>query len=137
MGCMGGNTECRDMANHNPNTSGLTPFKPGQSGNPGGKTSEHRKAEIKAAELAAMVQADLVEALYNTLQQAEGDEAKLGAIKADVLKLLKDSQDRGFGSPQQHIDNTSSDGSMTPTAQSGDAVLEALNRKHKEDKDED
>jgi len=107
-----------------------TKFKPGQSGNPGGKSSEHRKAEIKAAELAAMVQADLVEALYNTLQQAEGDEAKLGAIKADVLKLLKDSQDRGFGSPQQHIDNTSSDGSMTPAANSGDAVLEALNRKH-------
>lgn len=114
-----------------------TKFKPGQSGNPGGKSSEHRKAEIKAAELAAMVQADLVEALYNTLQQAEGDEAKLGAIKADVLKLLKDSQDRGFGSPQQHIDNTSSDGSMTPAANSGDAVLEALNRKHKEGKDED
>jgi hypothetical protein len=118
------------MANHNPNTSGLTPFKPGQSGNPGGKTSEHRKAEIKAAELAAMVQADLVEALYNTLQQAEGDEAKLGAIKADVLKLLKDSQDRGFGSPQQRIDNTSSDGSMTPAVQTGDAVLDALQRKH-------
>lgn len=95
-----------------PNPS--TQFKPGQSGNPGGKSSEHRAAEVKAAELAALVQADLVEALYNTLQKAEGDEAKLGAIKADVLKLLKDSQDRGFGSPQQHIDNTSSDGSMTP-----------------------
>lgn len=118
-----------------PNPS--TQFKPGQSGNPGGKSSEHRAAEVKAAELAAMVQADLVEALYNTLQQAEGDEVKLGAIKADVLKLLKDSQDRGFGTPQQHIDNTSSDGSMTPAANSGDAVLEALNRKHKEEDNED
>ena len=126
----GGNTECRDMANHNPNTSGLKPFQPGQSGNPGGKTSEHRKAEIKAAELAAMVQADLVEALHNTVKDAANDQDKLDQIRSDVLKLLKDSQDRGFGSPQQHIDNTSSDGSMTPTAQSGDAVLDALNRKH-------
>jgi hypothetical protein len=107
-----------------------TKFKPGQSGNPGGKSSEHRKAEIKAAELAAMVQADLVEALYNTVKDAEGDEQRLDAIRSDVLKLLKDSQDRGFGSPQQHIDNTSSDGSMTPVAQSGDAVLDALSRKH-------
>lgn len=114
-----------------------TKFKPGQSGNPGGKSSEHRKAEIKAAELAAMVQADLVEALHNTVRDAANDQDKLDQIRSDVLKLLKDSQDRGFGSPQQHIDNTSSDGSMTPTAQSGDAVLEALNRKHKEDKDED
>lgn len=99
------------MANSNPSPS----TRIGQPGGPApGKTSEHRKAEIKAAELAALVQADLVEALYNTLQDAKDDADKLDAIRSDVLKLLKDSQDRGFGSPQQHIDNTSSDGSMTP-----------------------
>lgn len=118
------------MANHNPNTSGLTPFKPGQSGNPGGKSSEHRKAEIRAAEKAALVQADLVDALYNTVQAAGDDAQRLEAIRSDVLKLLKDSQDRGFGAPQVHVDNTSSDGSMTPSTQTGDAVLDALTRKH-------
>ena len=91
-----------------------TKFKPGQSGNPGGKTSEHRKAEIKAAELAAMVQADLVEALYNAVKEAEGDKDKLDYLNKEVNALIKNAQDRGFGSPQQHIDNTSSDGSMTP-----------------------
>lgn len=111
-----------------PNPS--TQFQKGQSGNPGGKTSEHRAAEIKAAEMAAMVQADLVEALYNTVQAATGDEQRLDAIRSDVLKLLKDSQDRGFGAPQVHVDNTSSDGSMSPSTKTGDAVLDALTRKH-------
>jgi hypothetical protein len=102
------------MSDHERNTSGLIPWQPGQSGNPGGKTSEHRKAEIRAAELAAKVQLDLVEALSNTLDAAAGDEEKLTSIKADVLKLLKDAQDRGYGSPKQSIDMESPDGSLTP-----------------------
>ena len=91
-----------------------TRFGAGNKANPNGKTSEHRKAEIRAAELAAKVQLDLVEALHNTLAKAGEDEAKLVAIKADVLRLLKDSQDRAFGSPKQAIDLESPDGSMTP-----------------------
>jgi len=88
-----------------------TQWKPGQSGNPGGKTSEHRKAEVRAAEAAAKVQADLVEALARVVSSADDDPTKLEHIRADVLKLLKDAQDRGFGAPTQHVDNTSSDGS--------------------------
>ena len=102
------------QGNHNPNCP--TKWKPGQSGNPGGKTSEHRKAEIRAAELAAKVQLDLVEALHNTLARFGEDEAKLVAIKADVLRLLKDAQDRAFGSPKQAIDLESPDGTMSPPA---------------------
>lgn len=103
------------MANPNPDTSGLKPFKPGQSGNPGGKTIEHRKAEVRAAEAAAKVQADLVEALARVVSSAGGDGDKLAHIRADVLKLLKDAQDRGFGAPVQQVDNTSSDGSAAPS----------------------
>ena len=102
------------MANPNPDTSNLQMWQPGQSGNPGGKTSEHRKAEIRAAELAAKVQLDLVEALHNTLKAAQDDAPKLAAIKADVLKLLKDSQDRGYGTPKSSVDLSSEDGSMSP-----------------------
>jgi len=99
------------MANPNPSPS----TRIGQPGGPApGKSSEHRKAEIRAAEKAALVQADLVDALYNTVRAAGDDEERLAAIKSDVLKLLKDSQDRGFGAPQVHVDNTSSDGSMSP-----------------------
>lgn len=89
-------------------------WKPGQSGNPGGKSSAHRKAEIRAAELAAKVQLDLIEALSNTLDAAEGDAVKLEAIKSDVLKLLKDAQDRGFGTPKSSLDLSSDDGTMSP-----------------------
>ena len=95
----------------NPNTQ----FKPGVSGNPGGKSSEHRKAEVRAAEAAAKVQADLVEALARVVSSAGDDAEKLDHIRSDVLKLLKDAQDRGFGAPVQQIDNTSSDGSAAPS----------------------
>ena len=44
-----------------------------------------------------------------------------------MLKLLKDSEDRGLGNPVQP--HTSPDGSMTPRV-FGDAVLDALKRKH-------
>lgn len=105
-----------------------TKWKPGESANPGGKTSEHRKAEIRAAELAAKVQLDLVEALHNTLKAAQDDAPKLAAIKADVLKLLKDSQDRGYGTPKSSVDLSSEDGSMSPQA-SHEAFLAAMRAK--------
>lgn len=101
------------MANPNAVAPVEHQFKPGQSGNPGGKTSEHRKAEIRAAEAAALVQADLVEALARVVQAAAGDTDKLEYLNKEVNTLLKNAQDRGFGSPQQHVDQTSSDGSAS------------------------
>lgn len=86
-------------------------WKPGQSGNPGGKTSAHRKAEIRAAEAAAKVQADLVEALARVVDSAGDDLDRLAHIRAEVNTLLKNAQDRAFGTPSQHVDSTSSDGS--------------------------
>jgi hypothetical protein len=102
-----------------PNPS--TQFKPGQSGNPGGKTSSHRQSEIEAAELAAKVQLRMMKAVDEKITQLEtaldtpDPYAALLVIKADVLKLIKDAQDRGYGAPVQVLDNTSSDGTMTPT----------------------
>ena len=110
-----------------PNPS--TQFKPGVSGNPGGKSSSHRKAEIKAAELAAGIQLELVEALAETFKDAKSAD-KVEQIRGDILKLLKDSQDRGFGQATQPIDATSSDGSMSPVSAAGDAVLAAIKAKH-------
>lgn len=86
-------------------------FKPGQSGNPGGKTSEHRKAEIEAAEIAAKARLGLVRAFANLVDGVATDAERQALIDANALKLLKDSEDRGYGTPQQHVDNTSSDGS--------------------------
>ena len=38
--------------------------------------------------------------------------------------------DRGYGKPTQHVDNTSSDGSMSPQGASADAALDAIRRKY-------
>jgi hypothetical protein len=117
-----------------PNPS--TQFKPGQSGNPGGKTSSHRQSEIEAAELAAKVQLRMMKAVDEKITQLEtaldtpDPYAALLVIKADVLKLIKDAQDRGYGAPVQVLDNTSSDGTMTPKSIVGDAVLDAIRAKH-------
>lgn len=99
----------------------LKPFQPGQSGNPGGKTSAHRQSEIEAAELAAKVQLRMMKAVDEKITQLEtaldapDPYAALLVIKADFLRLIKDAQDRGYGAPVQVLDNTSSDGTMTPT----------------------
>ena len=116
------------MGNPNPDMSGLKPFEKGCSGNPAGKTSAQRKAEIAAAEKAALVSEMLVNAVYETVKGADNETAR-EQIKGDVLTLLRNVQDRAHGSPKQQIDQTSSDGSMSPQNTS-DAVLDALKRKH-------
>jgi hypothetical protein len=100
----------------NPNPSPETRFNPGQSGNPGGKTSAHRKAEVEAAELAAKARLGLVRAFANLVEGTATDQDRMSLLNSDALRLLKDSEDRGYGAPTQPVDNTSSDGSMKPTA---------------------
>lgn len=86
------------MANPNPDTSGLTPFAKGQSGNPGGKSAEQRQNEIKAAEIAARLRLQM-------LQEMEEDGGKMiDRLDPQTLKLFKDSEDRGYGAPKQTID---------------------------------
>ena len=84
-------------------------------GNPSGATSAQRRMEIANAEMATRIQSRLLEALHGQMLE---DPTKLtiveNYIKAEVLKLVKDAQDRGLGTPTQRVDNTSSDGSMTP-----------------------
>jgi hypothetical protein len=83
----------------NPNPSPETRFQPGESGNPGGKTSEQRKLEIENAERATRIAGKLLVAL----DDAMADGAQLNLIGPAVLKLIKDSQDRGLGTPKQSI----------------------------------
>ena len=85
-------------------------FQRGESGNPKGKTTEQRKAEVKAGELAAQIQAKMLQELVNK-DAAEMIEALSGS---DLLRLIKDAMDREYGTATQKVDNTSSDGSMTP-----------------------
>ena len=90
-------------------------FQRGDVGNPKGKTSVQKLMEIQNAEIATRIQLRLLQALEGQMLE---DPTKLtiveSFIKTEVLKLVKDAQDRGLGTPTQRIDNTSSDGTMTP-----------------------
>jgi hypothetical protein len=105
--------ENRKSGKGNPNPSPATRFKVGDRPNPAGKTSEQKKAEMKAGELAAQIQMRMLEALNNAV--LHDDAQALQAIAADPLRLIKDAMDREFGTAVQKVDNTSSDGSMAPT----------------------
>lgn len=97
------------MSNPNPPTEHLkeTQFKPGQSGNPGGKTSAQRQLEAENAERATRIRAKLLEALEARLSEDGADAEK--DIRGEVLKLLKDSEDRGLGAPKQPVEHDVSD----------------------------
>lgn len=97
--------------NPNPDMSGLKPFQPGQSGNPGGKTKEQRAAEVKAAEDAAILRAMMTASLLEKVK-AGADVASL--IDPAVLRLLKDSEDRAHGTPKQSVEQSGPDGQAIP-----------------------
>lgn len=99
------------MAKGNPNPSPATQFKPGKSGNPGGKTAEHVAAERKAAEMAAKMRVRILSSMQEKL---EAGVDPLELLSGDIVRLFKDSEDRAHGTPKQALDHTSSDGSMTP-----------------------
>ena len=92
-------------------------FKPG---NPGGigKTSEQKKAEYKAGELAAQIQMRMLEALNNAI--GADPAAALASIASDPLKLIKDAMDREFGTAVQKAEVK---GGFTVTLRGDDADL--------------
>lgn len=89
------------MANPNPNPS--TRFKPGQCPNPGGKTSEQKRLELENAERAMRIRDRLLRSVEAKLAESDMD-ASIEFVEAAMLKLLKDSEDRGLGAPKQSVD---------------------------------
>ena len=81
-------------------------FQRGESGNPKGKTTEQRKAEVKAGELAAQIQAKMLAELVNK-DAAEMIEALSGS---DLLRLIKDAMDREYGTATQKVEASGKDG---------------------------
>lgn len=96
------------MPKGNPNPSPATRFKPGNRANPGGKTSEHRRLEIEAAEMAARLRHAMLSAITEKL--AAGDGAAEDLLTADTLRLIKDSEDRAHGTPKASTEVTGADG---------------------------
>lgn len=87
-------------------------------GNPNGKTSEQKRAEMKAGEIAAQIQLRMLEALSKTI--LADDAAALRAIASDPLRLIKDAMDREYGTAVQKVE---AKGGFTVTIASDDANL--------------
>lgn len=99
-----------------------TRFKPGVSGNPSGKSAKQRKREIVNGERATRLRGRMLLALEKKLDDAMAmaggaDIAAVDAIQADILRLLKDSEERGFGAPTAKVEGPGPNGEhiITPT----------------------
>jgi hypothetical protein len=93
------------MSNPNPPREGLAPpFKKGQSGNPGGKTSAQRKLEVQNAEKATRIRSALLDRLVKLVDEAEANGLEIMPeelhLSGDLLNLVKSSEDRGLGQPK-------------------------------------
>lgn len=90
----------------NPNPSPETRFKPGNPG--GGKTSEQKRMEYEAAEMAARIRHHALTVIAENMQMGKNPIEFMTA--ADLLRLMKDSEDRAHGTPKQAIEHTGADG---------------------------
>lgn len=104
------------MANKNP--SPATRFKKGSCPNPGGKSKEQVAIERRNAQKAMEIRGKILEVMAEKIdeflgaEEASGKDKVLLFLEASALKMLKDAEDRGLGSPIQDV--RSGDGSMTP-----------------------
>ena len=89
-----------------------TQFGAGKSGNPAGKTASQKKLEMKNAEAAMRIRERILRAAEARLVEMSTEEVIKEFVEPAMLKLLKDSEDRGLGAPVQDL--RSSDGTMTP-----------------------
>lgn len=88
----------------NPNPSPGTQFGPGNKANPSGKSSELQRLEREAAEMAARLRHRMLSGLT---EKAECGENAADLLTSDVLRLLKDSEDRAHGTPKQSVEHSS------------------------------
>lgn len=89
-----------------------TQFKPGQSGNPGGFTAEQAEQRKRNRDRAIALEEKMLAALESDM--TENEQAILGHIRADVLRLIHTAIERVDGKPKQAVDLSSEDGTMTP-----------------------
>ena len=96
------------MAKGNPNPSPGTRFKPGQSGNPSGKSTEVQLLEQQAALSAVKLRHWALSSLQEKMEAGtlELDDV----LKADALRLFKDSEDRAHGTPKQSVEHAGEGG---------------------------
>ncbi len=81
-------------------------IKPGEARNPGGKTSQQKRAEMRAAEIAAQLEQRLLAAL------SAQDDATLieGLTGGDIARLIKTAMDREYGTATQKVEASGANG---------------------------
>ena len=84
-------------------------------GNPNGKTSEQKRLELQNAETAMRIRERILRAAEARLVECSTDEVLDQFVDAAMLKLLKDSEDRGLGAPVQAFDHTTNGKDMPTT----------------------
>ena len=99
------------MANPNPHPEAR--WKPGQSGNPGGVTSEQMQKRKANRDAAFALEERMLAALKKDMDEREC--AALEHIKADVLRLIHTAIEREDGKPVARTEMTSPDGSFGPS----------------------
>ena len=115
-----------------------TRFGAGNNANPQGKTSEQKKLEIENAVRATRLRGRFLLSLEAQIEIAdrahekareEGEDVgeihtatPMAMITSEILKLLKDTEDRGLGTSAQSIALTNPDGNLKNKS---DAELEA------------
>ena len=78
-----------------------------------GKTKTQKRMEMANAEAAMRIRARALRAVEAKLAESDTDSAIELLVEAAMLKLLKDSEDRGLGAPIQGL--RSGDGSLGPS----------------------
>jgi Tfp pilus assembly protein PilX len=92
-----------------------TRFGAGNNANPAGKTSEQKRLELQNAEAAMRIRERILRAAEARLVECSTDEVLDQFVDAAMLKLLKDSEDRGLGAPVQAVDHTTNGKDMPTT----------------------
>jgi hypothetical protein len=81
----------------NPNPSPETRFKPGQSGNPSGKSTEQALRDIATADMASRFRHALLSSVQDKIDSGVDP---LELLNADLRAAIRDSEDRAHGTPK-------------------------------------
>lgn len=104
-------------SNRRGNPQNLTSWKPGESGNPGGRTKEQIAKQRRNGEIATEIRTYLLESHLEQIENARlaielGQDPKgfMIEVNSDLLRLLTDSENRGFGTPVARTEISGKDG---------------------------
>ena len=108
----------------NPNPSPDTRFKLGNPG--GGKTAEQKRFEYEAAEMSARIRHKVLSVIAENMES--GLSPIEGMTAADILRLMKDSEDRAHGTPKQTVHGAGDDGEHLHKVSADEAFVRLASR---------